>query len=110
MLNKELKEDDVKKLIKNFNKDFETNVNKNGTNKFLIDLYVNFINVNTSDATSKCNLSKLIDLEEKINETFGEKQKLIFDEWNSIQDEFICEITEQAFVYGYCASKVLDIC
>lgn len=101
-------ENQINKIIENFNKDFETKIKLENT-KFLINLFDNFISLSSTSLSDKKYLNKLVELEDLINEIFTKEQKEIFDQWNNTQDKFFLEIEQQAFLYGYCACKQLDI-
>lgn len=102
------KELDIQAFIENFNKDFKTKLNIRNT-QFLVNLFENFINILSSYSNNAEDLDKIVELEEKIYSSCSEEQKKQFDEWNRLQDKYFNDIEEQAFVYGYCTCKQLDI-
>lgn len=99
-------EQKINKIIKNFNKDFNVNIEIKDK-VFLIDIFQNFINLNMSSMISNEMNNKILELEEKIKAILGEDNKL-FEEWNEIQDNYLVNIVEQAFIYGVCTLKQIQ--
>ena len=105
-MNDELK---AKQIIQNFNKDFETKIKIDNVN-FLMNLYYNFLSLQTSDRTSDRNvLSKLVEVEEKLNNTLNDKQKELLEQFNDLKDKLFDEEEKRIFIYGYCLHKALEI-
>lgn len=108
MENKKMNETDIKRFIEMFNIDFKCKI-KNNNFSFLIDLFENFINQEISDPCSNRILyDKLEILDKKITKKLGEKDKNLFKEWNKLQDDYLLNTAEQAFVYGFCVCKQLE--
>lgn len=108
MENKKMNETDIKRFIEMFNIDFKCKI-KNNNFSFLIDLFKNFINQEISDPCSNRILyDKLEILDKKITKKLGEKDKNLFKEWNKLQDDYLLDIAEQAFVYGFCVCKQIE--
>lgn len=99
-------EQKINKIIENFNKDFNVNVEIKDK-VFLRDIFQNFINLNMSSMISNEMNNKILELEEKIEKILGEDNKL-FEDWNEIQDNYLVNIVEQAFIYGVCTYKELN--
>ncbi len=96
-------------IIQNFNKDFETKIKIDNVN-FLMNLYYNFLSLQTSDRTSDRNvLSKLVEVEEKLNNTLNDKQKELLEQFNDLKDKLFDEEEKRIFIYGYCLHKALEI-
>lgn len=105
-MNDELK---AKQIIQNFNKDFETKIKIDNVN-FLMNLYYNFLSLQTSDRTSDRNvLSELVEVEEKLNNTLNDKQKELLEQFNDLKDKLFDEEEKRIFIYGYCLHKALEI-
>ena len=98
-----INEDKIQKALQNFNTDFETKI-KGLDFQFLILLFENFVNVFSTDKDNK-ELDRLDELSEKINKTFSEEQSQLFKEWNDIQDNFLSNEIEKAFIYGFCSCQ-----
>lgn len=108
-LNKVLNEARIQKMIENFNKDFETQLKADNV-KFLINLYNNFITLLETDSTLDNKILETLDtLTKEIDKTFNEDEKLLFAKWTNTYERLISDVADQAFVYGYCTSKALDI-
>lgn len=97
----------VKDIIENFNKDFNVNIKVEDT-ILLRNIFQNFININMSSMINNETNIKIVELEEKIQKLLNEDKKL-FNEYNEIQDNYWVNIVEQAFVYGFCMCKQLEI-
>ena len=103
------KELDIDVFIENFNKDFHTRI-KNRNVPFLKLFYDNFVNIfSTEISINKEKLEEIVELKDVLNQTFNEKQSILFKKWNDIQDEYASNAIEQAFIYGFCICKQLDI-
>lgn len=107
MVNKKMNETKVKRFIDMFNKDFKCRIQSNNFS-FLIDLFENYINQEISDPSNEMVYENLEVLDEKIKQKLDEEGKKFFKEWEKIQDEYLLNIAEQAFIYGYCVCKALD--
>lgn len=103
------KELDIENFIENFNKDFHTRI-KNRNVPLLKLFYDNFVNIfSTESSINKEKLEEIVELEDVISKTFNEKQSILFKKWNDIQDEYASNSVEQAFIYGFCICKQLEI-
>lgn len=103
------KELDIEVFIENFNKDFHTKI-KSRNVPFLKLFYDNFVNIFSSESSmNKEKLEEIVELEDVINKTFNEKQSILFKKWNDIQVQYSSNAIEQAFIYGFCICKQLDI-
>lgn len=103
------KELDIEFFIENFNKDFHTRI-KNRNVPFLKLFYNNFVNIfSTESNINQEKPEKIVELEDVLNKTFNEKQAILFKKWNDIQDEYASNSIEQAFIYGFCICKQLEI-
>ena len=108
-INKALNEANIKNIVENFNKDFETNLKADNT-RFLVNLYNNFITLLETDSTLNNNIFEKLDtLEKEIDKTYSEEEKLLFAKWTNTYERLISDVADQAFVYGYCTCKALDI-
>lgn len=108
-INKALNEANIKSIVENFNKDFETNLKADNT-RFLVNLYNNFITLLETDSTLNNNIFEKLDtLEKEIDKTYNKDEKLLFAKWTNTYERLISDVADQAFVYGYCTSKALDI-
>lgn len=104
----QLNELKINKIIDNFNKDFETKI-KTGNSKFLKNMYDNFIGLFETESTiDKAMMEKLDKLEQEIDRTFDENEKVLFARWTNAHERLISLIEEQAFIYGFCTSKALE--
>lgn len=107
-INKALNEANIKNIVENFNKDFETNLKADNT-RFLVNLYNNFITLLETDSTLNNNIFEKLDtLEKEIDKTYNEDEKLLFVKWTNTYERLISDVADQAFVYGYCTCKALD--
>lgn len=108
-INRALNEANIKKIVENFNKDFDTNLKADNA-KFLINLYNNFITLLETDTTIDNGIFERLDtLTKEIDKTYNENEKLLFAKWTNTYERLISDVADQAFVYGYCTSKALDI-
>lgn len=105
-MKQKLNKDDIEKIVENFNEDFNVSV-KIKNIPLLKNIFQNFINNNMSSMISNEIDTKIIELEEKIQEILG-KDSNLFAEWNKIQEYYMLNITEQAFIYGLCTYKQLN--
>ena len=60
----------------------------------------------TNDLYDKV-LNKIVETEEKLGQTLTDKQKDLFDRWETYRDEMENLTAEQSFIYGYCLDKEL---
>lgn len=103
--------DEIKaeQIIKNFNADFDTRIKVDNVN-LLMNLYYNFLSLQSSDQTSdRTILAELVDVEEKLNSTLNEEQKTLWDNFNDLKDKLFDEEEKRIFLYGYCLNKALEI-
>lgn len=107
MVKRKMNETEVKRFIDMFNKDFKCRIQSDNFS-FLIDLFENYINQEISDPSNEMVYENLEVLDEKIKQKLDEEGKKFFKEWEKIQDEYLLNIAEQAFIYGYCVCKALD--
>ena len=108
-INNVLNEAKITAIMENFNKDFETQL-KAGNVKFLVNLYNNFITLLETDSTLDDEiLERLETLTKEIDKTYNEDEKLLFAKWTNTYERLISDVADQAFVYGYCTCKALDI-
>ena len=108
MENNKMNETDIKRFIEMFNRDFKCKIQNNNFS-FLIDLFENFINQEISDPCSNRILyDKLEILDEKITKKLEVRDKNLFEEWNKLQDDYLLDIAEQSFIYGFCVCKQLE--
>ena len=105
-MEQKLNKDDIEKIVENFNEDFNVSV-KIKNIPLLKNIFQNFINNNMSSMSSNEIDTKIIELEEKIQEILG-KDSNLFEEWNKVQDNYMLNVTEQAFIYGLCTYKQLN--
>lgn len=105
-MEQEINQNNIEKIIKNFNEDFNANVRINNTT-LLKNIFQNFVNINMSSMISNETDIKIIELEEKIKKAL-DKDSNLFEEWNKIQDNYMLNVTEQAFIYGFCIYKQLN--
>lgn len=105
-MEQEINKNNIEKIIKNFNKDFNANVSIKNTT-LLENIFQNFVNINMSSMISNETDIKIIELEEKIKKAL-DKDSNLFEEWNKIQDNYMLNVTEQAFIYGFCIYKQLE--
>lgn len=105
-MNDELK---AKQIIENFNKDFETMIKVDNAN-FLMNLYYNFLSLQSTDRTSNRDvLKELVEVEEQLNNTLDDKQKELLEQFNDLKDKLFDEEEKRIFLYGYCLHKALEI-
>lgn len=105
-MEQKLNKDDIEKIIKNFDEDFNANVRIKNI-PLLKNIFQNFVNTNMSSMISNETDIKIIELEEKIKKAL-DKDSNLFEEWNKIQDNYMLNVTEQAFIYGLCTYKQLN--
>lgn len=99
----------AEQIIQNFNDDFNTCIKIDNVN-LLMNLYYNFLSLQSSDQTSDRKiLAKLVDVEEKLNNSLDEEQKKLLDSFNELKDELFDEEEKRIFLYGYCLNKALEI-
>ncbi|MBR0427412.1 MAG: hypothetical protein IJK18_04360 [Clostridia bacterium] len=99
----------IQKSIDNFNNDFKTKIKKDNIS-FLVSMYYNFVNLlSTDQVTSRDDLKKLVDVEERLNKSFNKEQQELFTEWNDLQDKMFDEYEKRAFIFGYCTCSELNI-
>ena len=104
----QLNEQKINKIIDNFNKDFETKI-KTGNSKFLKNMYDNFIGLFETESTiDKAMMEKLDKLEQEIDRTFDENEKVLFARWTNEHEKIISLVAEQAYVYGFCTCKAIE--
>lgn len=108
MENKKMTETDINRFINMFNKDFKCKI-ENGDFKFLIDLFENYINLEISDPSESRIYESLEELDERLNQKLDDEGKKLFKNWNKIQDEYLLDTAEQAFIYGFCVCKQLEM-
>lgn len=105
-MEQEINQNNIEKIIKNFNEDFNANVSIKNTT-LLKNIFQNFVNINMSSMISNETDIKIIELEEKIKKAL-DKDSNLFEEWNKIQDNYMLNVTEQTFIYGFCIYKQLN--
>ena len=107
-INKALNKANIQRIVENFNKDFDTKLKADNV-KFLINLYNNFITLLETDTTIDNDIFERLDtLTKEIDNTYNEDEKLLFAKWTNTYERLISDVTDQAFVYGYCTCKALD--
>lgn len=104
---KKMTEADIKKFIEMFNKDFKGKI-KNMQTTFLIDLYKNYINLNISNPTNSEVFKNLEILDNKICERLNDEDQKLFRKWTEIQENYLIDTAEQAFIYGFCVCRQLE--
>lgn len=104
---KKMTEADIKKFIEMFNKDFKGKI-KNKQTTFLIDLYKNYINLNVSNPTNSEVFKNLEILDNKICEKLNDENQKLFRKWSEIQENYLIDTAEQAFIYGFCVCRQLE--
>ena len=105
-VNDELK---AEQIIQNFNDDFNIRIKLDNVN-LLMNLYYNFLSLQSSDNTSdRTILAELVDVEEKLNNTLNEEQKTLWDNFNDLKDKLFDEEEKRIFLYGYCLNKALEV-
>ena len=105
-MEQEINQNNIEKIIKNFNEDFNANVSIKNTT-LLKNIFQNFVNINMSSMISNETDIKIIELEEKIKKTLDKDSNLL-EEWKKIQDNYMLNVTEQAYIYGLCTYKQLN--
>ena len=104
----QLNELKINKIIDNFNKDFETKI-KSANTKFLKNMYDNFICLLETEATIDKNIMEKLDLlEQEIDRTFDDNEKVLFAKWTNAHERLISLVEEQAFIYGFCTCKAIE--
>ena len=86
-MEQEINKNNIEKIIKNFNEDFNANVSIKNTT-LLKNIFQNFVNINMSSMISNETDIKIIELEEKIKKTL-DKDSNLFEEWNKIQENYM---------------------
>ena len=81
---------------------------KNKQTTFLIDLYKNYINLNVSNPVNSEVFKNLEILDNKICEKLNEEDQKLFRKWTEIQENYLVDTAEQAFIYGFCVYKQLE--
>lgn len=107
MENKTMTEANVKRFVEMFNTDFKCNIREERFH-FLISMFEDFVNQEISDPSEINAYEMFEDLEEKIKYKLDDEGKKLFNEWVKIQDDYLLDTAEQAFVYGYCVCKQLE--
>lgn len=105
---KKIQEIDIKEFINKFNKEYKSNIPKE-TTAFLVNLYENFISLNSDGTSENKYLKKVIAVEDKITPTLNEEQEKLFNQYTRTNDDMWENTVEEAFVYGYCVSELLTI-
>lgn len=93
--------------VKQFNKEFESELKGNKEiTPTLLRMYHDYIEetFKTNDLYDKV-LGKIVETEEKLGQTLTNKQKDLFDRWETYRDEMENLTAEQSFIYGYCLDK-----
>ena len=104
----QLNELKINEIIENFNKDFETKI-RSGNNKFLKNMYNNFICLLETEATIDKSIMERLDLlEQEIDRTFDDNEKVLFAKWTNAHEKLISLVEEQAFIYGFCTCKAIE--
>ena len=104
----QLNELKINGIIDNFNKDFETKIKSSNT-KFLKNMYNNFICLLETESTIDKRLMEKLDLlEQEIDRTFDDNEKVLFAKWTNAHEKLISLVEEQAFIYGFCTCKALE--
>jgi len=106
-LDKHISDAEIKRFIDNFNKDFDVKLKLNNT-PFLINLYENFIDQYSSDASDRTHITKLVNIEENVIKRVDKDTKKLIDEWNIERENLFLDIIKQAFIYGYCTSQEIN--
>lgn len=104
---KKIQEIDIKEFVNKFNKEYKSKI-PNETTAFLVDLYENFISLNSDGTQENKYLKKVIAVEDKITPTLNEEQEKLFKEYTNANDDMWGNTVEEAFVYGYCVSELLN--
>lgn len=105
-MEQEINQNNIEKIIKNFNEDFNANVKIKNT-PLLKNIFQNFVNTNMSSIIDNETDTKIVELEDKIKKLLGQDSDLL-DELTKIQDNYLVSIAEQAFIYGLCTYKQLN--
>ncbi len=99
----------AEQIIQNFNDDFKTKLKVDNIN-LLMNLYYNFLSLQSTDQTSdRTILAELVDVEDKLNNSLNEEQKILWDNFNELKDKLFDEEEKRTFLYGYCLNKALEI-
>ena len=106
-LDKHISDAEIKRFIDNFNKDFDVKLKLNNT-PFLINLYENFIDQYSSDASDRTHITKLVNIEENVIKRVDKDTKKLIDEWNIERENLFLDIIKQAFIYGYCTCQEIN--
>ena len=106
----ELNDDIIaEQIIQNFNSDFDTRIKVDNIN-LLMNLYYNFLSLQSSDQTSdRSILTELVKVEEQLNNSLTEEQRILLDSFNDLKDKLFDEEEKRIFLYGYCLNKALEI-
>lgn len=105
---KKIQDIDIKEFINKFNKEYKSNIPKE-TTAFLVNLYENFISLNSDGTPENKYLKKVIAVEDKITPILNEEQKNLFKEYTKVNDDMWENTVEEAFVYGYCVFELLHM-
>lgn len=103
---KKIQEIDIKDFISKFNKEYKSNIPKE-TTAFLVNLYENFISLNSDGTQENKYLKKVIAVEDKITPILNEEQENLFKEYTKVNDDMWENTVEEAFTYGYCVAELL---
>lgn len=99
----------AEQIIQNFNDDFDIRIKLDNVN-LLMNLYYNFLSLQSSDKTSdRSILAELVNVEEELNNSLNEEQRKLLDSFNELKDRLFDEEEKRIFLYGYCLNKALEI-
>lgn len=105
MENKTMTEANVKRFVEMFNTDFKCNIREERFH-FLISMFEDYIQQEISEPND--DYENIEELDEKIVQRLDDEGKKIFEKWSKMQEDYLLDTAEQAFVYGYCVCKQLE--
>ena len=107
----ELKENSVYEYIEQFDDEFGSMLkDKIKDAPLLVNIFREYIEQNYK--TSKYYnlvLHKIVEIEDELYATLTDNQKELFKKWQVYNNNLEDNMVEQAFIYGYCFNKELEI-
>lgn len=99
------------KFLNEFNSIFGTQL-KESNKKYtmLIQLVHDFVEQSIrNDELYNSIISKIVEIEDSLQENLTEEGKELFNKWEFYRDELSNYESEQSFIYGYCFDKELQL-
>ncbi len=106
-----LKENSVYEYIEQFDEEFGSMLKDNIKNTpLLVNIFREYIEQNYKMSKYyQMMLHKIVEIEDDFCKSFTSKQKQLFKKWETYRNGMEDDAVLEAFIYGYCLNKELDL-